>query len=71
MRDKNRLKNIGLKIQMLRKQHDMTQEEFAKILSVTRSYVGYIEQGRKYPSLKLLMKIAVVLEVKLPDILTT
>lgn len=65
------LRSLGLKIQMIRKKKSITQEDFAKQLHISRTYVGYIEQGRQYPSLKLLMKIAKQLEVGLPTLLTT
>lgn len=71
--EKNRiklLKVMGLKIQMLRKQKEITQKEFAGRLGISRSYMGYIEQGRQYPSLKLLMTIAICLGVRTADLLT-
>lgn len=52
------LKNLGWKIQKLRKKAKFTQEELAHEMKVSRVYVGYIEQGRESPSLRLLMKIA-------------
>ncbi|MEK9143030.1 MAG: helix-turn-helix domain-containing protein [Patescibacteria group bacterium] len=52
------LKTLGWKIQKLRKKKKMSQEEFAHRLGISRTYMGYIEQGRESPSLKLLMKIA-------------
>lgn len=52
------LKTLGWKIQKLRKNEKMTQEEFSHRLGISRTYMGYIEQGRESPSLKLLMKIA-------------
>ncbi len=65
------LKTLGLKIQMLRKQNDITQEELAAILGISRSYMGYIEQGRYHPSLKLLIKISESLKIELSDLLNT
>jgi len=52
------LKTLGWRVQKLRKQRKMSQEEFAHKLGISRTYMGYIEQGRESPSLKLLMKIA-------------
>ncbi|MCL4339080.1 helix-turn-helix domain-containing protein [Patescibacteria group bacterium] len=62
------LKILGKKIQKLRKQKDFTQEEFAARLGISRVYMGYIEQGRESPSLKLLMKIAGKLDVKIENL---
>ena len=62
------LKILGKKIQKLRKRTDFTQEELADKLGISRVYMGYIEQGRESPSLRLLMKIARKLNVKTEDL---
>ena len=62
------LKTMGRKIQKLRKQEKMSQEEFAHRLGISRTYMGYIEQGRESPSLKLLMKISRRFLVKIEDL---
>lgn len=70
MRSNARLpKVLGKKIQRLRKQADLTQEELAEKIKVSRAYIGYIEQGRNAPSLEVLEKIARALKVSLPKIL--
>ena len=61
-------KTLGWKIQKLRKQLDLTQEEFAHRLGISRTYMGYIEQGRESPSLKLLIKMARRFAVKVEDL---
>lgn len=62
------LKTLGGKIQRLRKESNLTQEEFAHRLGISRTYMGYIEQGRESPSLKILMKIARRFAVKVEDL---
>ena len=52
------LKSLGKKVQKLRREQDLTQEDLAHELGISRVYMGYIEQGRESPSLKLLMKMA-------------
>jgi len=61
---KKTLKTLGWKIQKLRKQKKLTQEELAHQLGISRVYMGYIEQGRESPSLKLLIKISRKFDVK-------
>ena len=61
-------KTLGWKIQKLRKETKMSQEEFAYKLGISRVYMGYIEQGRESPSLKLLIKIAKKLDVNIEDL---
>ncbi len=59
---------LGNKIQKLRKEIGLTQEEFAEKLNISRTHIGHIEQGRKSPSMKLMEKIAKALRVKVKDI---
>lgn len=59
---------LGNKIQKLRKEVGLTQEEFAEKLNISRTHIGHIEQGRKSPSIKLMEKIAKSLGVKVKDI---
>ena len=62
------LKTLGWKIQKLRKKTKITQEELAHEMKISRVYMGYIEQGRESPSLKLLMRLARKLKVKIQDL---
>lgn len=48
---KNRLEEI-------RKQHGVTQEELAEALMVSRQTIGSLENGRYNPSITLAFKIA-------------
>lgn len=59
---------LGNKIQKLRKETGLTQEEFAEKLNISRTHIGHIEQGRKSPSIKLIGKIAKALKLKVKDI---
>jgi putative transcriptional regulator len=58
---KNRLK-------VYRAMHDLTQEELAKKLGVSRQTIIAIERGKYDPSLKLAFKIAKLFGVKIEDI---
>ena len=62
------LKTLGRKIQRLRKAQKITQEELAEMVGISRVYMGYIEQGRESPSLKLLMKLSKKMGVKVEDL---
>jgi putative transcriptional regulator len=48
---KNRLEEI-------RKQHGMTQEELADLLAVSRQTINALENGRYNPSIELAFKLA-------------
>lgn len=65
--EKTRVK-VGSKIQKLRKQAGLTQEELAVKVHLSRTHIGHIEQGRKSPSIEVLEKIARTLKVKVKDL---
>ena len=58
---KNRLEEV-------RKQHDITQEELAKKLEVTRQTIGSLENGRYNPSIILAFKISKLFKVSIEEI---
>ena len=57
------------RIRRLRKQRDISQEELALRAGINTVYYGQIERGQKCPTVDTLYKIAVGLEVPLPDLL--
>ncbi len=61
-------KAIGKKIQKQRKRVEMTQEELAERIGISRAYIGFIEQGRNTPSLELLEKIAKAIKISLSEL---
>ncbi|EKD86547.1 MAG: hypothetical protein ACD_37C00245G0001 [uncultured bacterium] len=66
---KKNLKLLGEKIKQYRKKRDLTQVELAVIVDVSTGYIGSIEQGLRYPSLRLLEKLARALKVSIKDLL--
>ena len=50
--------DFGSKIQMLRKNHNLSQEKLATILNINRNYLSRIETGKSDPSLAVLKDIA-------------
>ena len=58
------------KLQKLRKQRGLTQEELAGALYVSRTAVSKWESGRGYPSLDSLKAIAAFFSVTVDELLT-
>lgn len=56
------------KIKVYRAVHDLTQEQLAKELGVTRQTIIAIEKGKYNPSLDLAFKMARIFGVKIEDI---
>lgn len=63
-----KLKKIGGKIQELRKQQGLTQEQLADKVRVTSTYIGFIEQAQRNPSIKTADKIARALKVGIDEL---
>lgn len=60
--------NVKNKLEEIRKERGITQEELAKILEVSRQTVGSLENGRYNPSIILAFKIARYFEMAIEDI---
>ncbi len=59
---------LGKRIQKLRKNMGLSQEELAEKIHISRTHMGHIEQGRKSPSLKVMTKLAKALRVNMSDL---
>ena len=61
---------LSQKIQALRKEKGLTQEEFAKMLFVSRTAVSKWETGRGIPSIDSLQAIAKLFSISLEELLS-
>ena len=56
-------KAVGKQIKHLRKEKGMSQEEFAHLVGIDRTYISFIERGIRSPRIPMLYRIAHILEV--------
>ena len=56
------------KLKVYRAMHDLTQEDLAREIGITRQTIIAIEKGRYNPSLELAFRIARYFEVSIEDI---
>lgn len=63
------MKTVGDRIRRMREERKLSQEEFAQLAKLDRSYYGRIERGTQNLALKTQMLIAKALEVA-PSVLT-
>ena len=56
------------KLKVFRAIHDLTQEDLALKVGVTRQTINAIEKGKYNPSLELAFKLAKLFEVKIEDV---
>lgn len=58
------------KIKVFRAMHDMTQEDLAQVIGVTRQTILAIEKGKYVPSLDLAFRIARHFKVNIEEVFT-
>lgn len=61
-------KELGKRIVLARKAKNMSQERLAVESGIDRSHMGFIEQGRRKPTLSTLIKIARSINVTLEQL---
>jgi transcriptional regulator with XRE-family HTH domain len=63
------LKKFGARIQQMRRQAGISQEELAHRAKLHRTYMGRIERGESNPPVYTVYKIAKILKMDSSDIL--
>jgi transcriptional regulator with XRE-family HTH domain len=63
-----RLKLFGERVRQLRKQRGLSQEDFASLSGIDRSYMGSIERGEKNVTIVKVFQIADALQVYVGDL---
>jgi DNA-binding XRE family transcriptional regulator len=61
-------KRFGKRVREMRRLRNLSQEEFAAVAGLDRSYMGAIERGEQNPSLWIIARIADALEVTVADL---
>lgn len=59
---------VGLNLQRLRRERQMSQEELSDRSGVHQTYLSGVERGKRNPTVGLLEKIARALDVDVADI---
>jgi len=63
------LKGFGKRMAAVRKAKGLTQEQLADKVDLHRTYIGFIEQGKRNPSIANVQKIAKALKVDITELL--
>ena len=61
---------LGMRIKYLRKAKNLTQEQLAEKLDVTRQTISNWENGKFYPDIDALVKISKCFNISLDDLLS-
>lgn len=62
------LKKFGGRLRRLRKDRGYSQEGFAHLVDLDRTYIGGIERGERNPGLKVILRIALALNINAGDL---
>jgi transcriptional regulator with XRE-family HTH domain len=60
--------NLGRRIQFLRLQKKLTQEELAYNCAINKNYLSDLERGTRNPSLAILLRICDGLDISLEEL---
>ncbi len=60
---------LGMRVKYLRKQKHISQEELSFISGVNKNYISDLERGKRNPTLVVLDKIAIALDISLSELL--
>lgn len=61
--------DFGKKVQMLRKNHNISQENLAVLLKINRNYLSRIETGKSEPTLSIIRDIASLFKVDVASLM--
>ncbi|HMR22839.1 MAG TPA: helix-turn-helix transcriptional regulator [Micropruina sp.] len=61
---------FGTRLRALRTDHGWSQEELAHRAGLDRTYVSGVERGVRNPTLDVITKFAITLEVEIADLFT-
>ena len=64
-----KIKKLGESIKKYRKKKNLSQNEFAEIIDISREHLAKIETAKRSVSLDLLIKIAENLDVRVKDLI--
>ncbi len=59
---------VGKRLATIRKARGISQEQLADMVELHRTYIGYIEQGKRNPSIGNMHKLAHALKVDVKDL---
>lgn len=65
------LKDFGRRMAIVRKQKGFTQEKLGFTVGLSPAYIGFIEQGRRNPTVLNIYRISKVLDISLKDIFSS
>lgn len=66
--NKDLLKSFGQEVKRLRLERNLSQEAFAEIVGVHRTYIGMIERGEKNITLENIFKLSTAFGISISEL---
>ena len=66
--EKDELKNLGIRLRGFRQSRNYSQEKFAELTKLDRTYISGLERGLRNPSYLIIKRISEVLEINVNQI---
>lgn len=66
--DNNLLNSLGSKLRTYRLQKNFSQEKFAELTELDRTYISGLERGKRNPSYLIIKRLCDVLEIEPNDL---
>ncbi len=66
---RKKLTGVGVAIREFRQQAGLSQDQLADRMDMSTPYISMLESGKRYPSIEMLIRIAIALEVRPGDLL--
>ena len=61
---RKKLVGVGVALREFRHQRGLSQDELADRMDLSTPYISMLESGKRYPSIEMLIRIAVALDVR-------
>ena len=66
--EKQILENFGNKLRFYRQEKNYSQEKFAELTELDRTYISGLECGKRNPSFLIIQKLIKILEIQANDL---
>ena len=60
---------LAANIKRIRRERELSQDDFAGVVDVHRTYINHLEQSKRAPTIDVIEKMMVRLEVPITDLL--
>ncbi len=68
---RKKLAGVGVTIREFRQKAGLSQDALADRMDLSTPYISMLESGKRYPSIEMLIRIALALEVRPGDMLNS